>query len=96
MGSVSDEGAHQGRGQEEIPLQALILTSVKNGKNCASLSENLLGSCVVIRKHLSSIIKCLRMALGIYSKTDLGGLGPACSTPGLVERDQVPFCDGRC
>lgn len=51
-GSISDEGAHQGRGSRKIPLQALILTSVKNGKNCASVSENLLGSCVVIRKHL--------------------------------------------
>lgn len=40
-------GAHQGR-DRKIPLQALILTSVKNGKNCASLSENLLGSCVVL------------------------------------------------
>lgn len=52
----------------------------------------------MIRRHLSSIIKYLRMAVGIYSKTDLGGgLGPALvPTPGLVERDQEPFYDGRC
>ena len=78
-GSISDGGAHRGRGSRKIPLQALILTSVKKqGKNCASLSENLPGRCVVIRKHLPSIIKYLRMVVGIYSKTDLGGgLGPA-------------------
>lgn len=37
-GSISDEGAHQGRGSRKIPLQALILTSVKNRVKIVPLS----------------------------------------------------------